>query len=119
MDDVGVADVDDPHLVHRQVDRIVLVVVGAAMAEREERGRLADAARPEARTGAVLRAHVERHAEHRDIGIERVPVEARRAFAERAVPDKRKIETTLLIGMHSTLPTGPTLKTARTFLLVG
>ena len=49
VDDVGVADVDDAHLVHRQVDRIVLVVVGAAVAEREQRRGLADRARAEAR----------------------------------------------------------------------
>ena len=49
VDDVGVADIDDPHLVHRQIDRIVLVVVGAAVAEGEERRRFADRARPEAR----------------------------------------------------------------------
>ena len=34
---VGIADVDDPHLVHRQIDGIVLMVVGAAVAEGEER----------------------------------------------------------------------------------
>ena len=104
--DVGVADIDDPHLVHRQVDRVVLVVVGAAMAEGEQRRGLADRARAEARAGAVLGAHVVGHAEHRDVGIERVPVEAGRPLAERAVPDEGQIETPALVGMHRRLRLG-------------
>ena len=91
MDDVGVAHVDDPDLVHRQVDRVVLVVVGPAMAEGEQRRGLADAARAEAGAGAVLRAHVVGHAEHGDVGIERAPVEAGRPLAERAMPDEGQI----------------------------
>ena len=91
MDDVGVAHVDDPDLVHGQVDRVVLVVVGAAMAEGEQGRGLADAARAEAGAGAVLRAHVVGHAEHGDVGVERVPVEAGRPLAERAVPDEGQI----------------------------
>ena len=73
VDDVGIADIDDPHLVARQIDLVVLVVVGAVMAEGEQGRGLADGARSEARAGAVLRPHVERHAEHRDIGVDVVP----------------------------------------------
>ena len=42
MHDVGVAHIDDPDLVGGQIDRVVLVVVGAAMAEREQGRGLAD-----------------------------------------------------------------------------
>ena len=106
VNDIGVADIDDPHLVHRQIDRVVLVVVGAAMAEGEERRGLADRARTEAGAGAILRSHVVGHAKHRDVGVERVPVEAGRPLAECAMPDKRKIETAALVRMHSRLRWG-------------
>jgi hypothetical protein len=36
VDDVGIADVDDPDLVHREVDGVVLVIVSPAMTEREQ-----------------------------------------------------------------------------------
>ncbi len=88
MDDVGVAQVDDPDLVDRQVGDVVLEVVGAAVAEGEQRRGLADRARPEARAGAVLRAHVERRAEHRDVGVDPIPVEADRLLGEGAVTDE-------------------------------
>ena len=104
MDDVGIADIDDPDLVHRQIDRVVLVVVGAAMAEGEQGRGLADAARAEAGPGPVLGAHVVGHAEHGDVGVERVPVEAGRPLAERAVPDEGQIEAAALVGMHRRLP---------------
>ena len=92
VDDVGVADIDDPHRVGGQIDGVVLVVVGPAMAEREQRGGLADGARAEAGAGAELRAHVVGHAEHRHIGLERIPVEAGRPLAEGAVADEGQIE---------------------------
>ncbi len=61
-------------------------------------------ARAEARAGAILRAHVVGHAEHRDVGVERVPVEAGRPLAEGAVPDEGQIEAAALVGMHLRCP---------------
>jgi hypothetical protein len=86
--DVGIPDIDDPHLVHRQIDGVVLVIVGAAVAEREQGRGLADRARAEARAETVLRAHVVGHAEHGDVGVERVPVETGRPLAEGAMADE-------------------------------
>ena len=70
VDDVGVADVDDRTASGRS--RIVLVVVGTAVAE-EKSVRLSTAA-AEARAGAELRADVEGGAEHRYVGVDRGPV---------------------------------------------
>ena len=81
MDDVGVADVDDPHRLGK-VDGVVLVVIGAGMAEGEERRGLAHRARAEAGAGAELRAEVEGGAEHRDVGIDGGPVLDVGALAE-------------------------------------
>ena len=55
----------------RQIDDVVLMVIGAAMAEREQCRGLADRARAEAGAGAVLRAHVVGNAEHRHVGVDR------------------------------------------------
>ena len=76
VDDVGIADIDDPHRLG-QVHRVVLVVVGAGMAEGEERRGLAHRAGAEARAGAELRAEVEGCAEHRDVGVDGGPSPAR------------------------------------------
>ena len=99
VDDVDVAGIDDPDLVQRQIDHIVLVVVGAGMAEGEQRRRLADGTRSEAGAGSVLGAHVERHAEHRDVGIDGPPVGDRGALSEGAVTDERQIETSRLVAV--------------------
>ena len=61
------------------------------LAEGEQRRRLADGARAEARAGAPLRAEVEGRAEHRDIGIDRVPVEAERYLPKVQCPTKRRL----------------------------
>ena len=90
MHHVGVADVDQSHLVDRHVGDVVLEVVGPAVAEGEQRRGLADRPRPEARAGAVLRAHVEGRAEHGDVGLDAVPVELDRLLAEGAVADITK-----------------------------
>ena len=100
---VGVADVDDPDLVGGEIDRVVLMVVGPAVAEREQGRCLADRPRTEPGAGAVLRPHVVRYAQDRHVGIERVPLEAGRPLAESAVPDERQIEASALVGMHGGL----------------
>lgn len=104
MHHVSVANVDDAHFVGRQVHHVVLVVVGAAVAEGEESRGLANRARPETGAGAVLRAHVEGNAENRDIRVEAVPVQAGGPLAERAVADERKVEPALLVCVHSFPP---------------
>jgi hypothetical protein len=73
VDDVGVADVDDADIAG-EIGRVVLVVVGAGVAEGEERRGLADRARAEAGAGAVLGAEVEGGAEDGDVGVEGGPV---------------------------------------------
>ena len=83
VDDVGVADVDDADA-FGQVDHVVLVVVGAAMAEGEERGGLADDRGPEAGARAPLRAEVEGRAHDRDVGVDGVPVRLSRATCRRS-----------------------------------
>src|SRR4051812_30198433 len=97
MDDVDVPDVDDAHLVERQINDVVLMIVGATMTERKQGRGFADGSRPEPRTGAVLRTHVEGHAENGDIGVELVPLKADGPFAEGAMPDKWQIQSAALI----------------------
>jgi hypothetical protein len=102
--DVGIADINDADLVGRQIDRVVLVVVGAAMSEGEQGRGLADAARAEAGAGAILRAHIVGHAKHGDVRLQRLPVQARWPLAEHAVADERQIQAAALIGMHPRFP---------------
>ena len=98
VDDVGVADVDDPHR-RRQVRRVVLVVVGAGMAEGEERRGLAHRARAEAGTGAELRAEVEWGAEDRDVGVDGGPVLHVGALAEGRDSDEGEVQPAAVVGM--------------------
>ena len=97
VDDVGIADVDDPDRVHRQIDRVVLEVVGAGMAEREQRGRIADGARAEPGAGAILGAHVVGRAQDRGVGVDAVPIQHRRLLGERAVADERQVEPAAVV----------------------
>ena len=98
VDDVGVADVDDPHRLG-QVDRVVLVVVGAGMAEGEERRGLADRARAEAGAGAELRAEVEGGAEHGDVGVDGGPVLDVGALAEGRDADEGQVQSAGVVGV--------------------
>src|SRR5579885_2262204 len=104
MDDVGIAEIDDAQLVARQVEG---VVISAAVSEGEERRRLADGARPEARARAVLRPLIVRDAEDRGIGSDIVPIGADRLLAEGAMADEGQIEPTLFITMHSHCRSSP------------
>lgn len=54
MDGVGIADVQDAHSVGGQAGHVILVVMGAAVTEGEEHGRLADRPRPEPPPGAPM-----------------------------------------------------------------
>ncbi|MNN90655.1 hypothetical protein D3C81_2086460 [compost metagenome] len=76
MHDVGIAHIHHAHLVLGQVGGVVFVVVGAGMAEGEQRGCLADAARSEAGAGTPLGAHVVRCAKDGDVGVDGFPVGA-------------------------------------------
>jgi hypothetical protein len=99
VNDVGITDIDDAHLLRRQIDHVVLVVIGAAMSEREERRGVSDRAWPEARPGAILRTHVVRDAQHRDVGIDLVPIETDRPFGKGGMPDEREVQSPGLVGM--------------------
>jgi hypothetical protein len=96
---VSVADVDHAHFVDRQVGDVVLEVVGPVVAEGKEGRGLADRARPEARAGAVLGAHVEGRAEDRDVGVDRVPVETGRLLAEGTMTNEGQIEAPALVSV--------------------
>ena len=98
VNDVRVPDIDDPHPVGRQVGDVVLEVVGAGVAEGEQGRGLADRARAETGAGAVLGAHVEGRAEHRDLGVDPVPVEAGRLLGEGAMADEGKVQAAFLIA---------------------
>ena len=97
--DIGVADVDDGDLAARKIGDVVLVVVGAAMAEGEQRGGLADGARPETGAGTPLGAAVEGRAEDRDIGVDGVPIRLVGVFAEGADADEWQVQAAGLIGI--------------------
>ena len=99
VDDVGVADVDDAGRLGGEVDDVVLVVVGAGMAEGEQGRGIADGARTEAGAGAPLRAEVEGRAEDGDVGLDPVPVEAERILAEGRNPDEGEIEPAGLVSV--------------------
>src|SRR5580698_5825401 len=73
VDNVSIADIDDPAI--GQVGGIVLMIVGAGMAEGKKRRGLPDRARTETRAGAPLRAAVKRCAQNRDIGLDIIPIE--------------------------------------------
>ena len=103
MHDVGIADIDDPHLVILQIGDVVLMVVGAGMAEGEQGRCLAHAPRPEARAGAELRAEIKRRAEDGEVGVDRIPVRLVGIFAEAAQPHKGKVQPSALIAMSAHL----------------
>jgi hypothetical protein len=98
VNDVGIADIDDAAV--GQVGGVVLMVVGAGVAEGEQCGRLADCARAKTGAGAPLRAAVERRAEDLDIGGNRILVELDRVFPETANVDERQVEPAGIIAMH-------------------
>jgi uncharacterized membrane protein YdcZ (DUF606 family) len=46
VDNVGIAHVDDPDPLHRQIVGVILVVIGAAMPKREQRRGFPDRSGP-------------------------------------------------------------------------
>ena len=74
VNDIGIAHIDDAHLVGGQIGDIVLVVIGAAMTKGKQGRGFADAARPKPRTRPPLRTEIEGRAQDRDIGVDRIPV---------------------------------------------
>ena len=86
-------------LVAGEVHDIVFVVIGAAMAKREQGGRLADGARAKARARAPLGAHVVGHADHGHVGVNGVPVHAGGGFGKSSVADKGQVQATALVGI--------------------
>ena len=94
---------DDAHAIAcGQIRDVVLEVIHAGVAEREQRRRFADGAWPKTRPGPVLRPHIERRAEHADIRIlQRSPSPAPRRAAWRNVQwaDKRQVEAAFLVAV--------------------
>ena len=73
MDNVGISDIHDPHI-PRQIDGIVLVVIGPCMAKAEQGRSFAHGARSKARTRPPLGAGVERCAQNGNIGVDLRPI---------------------------------------------
>ncbi len=78
MHDIGVADIDDPH-VAGQVGHVVLVVIAPGMADAEQRRRLAHVPWPESCPRPPSRAETERRADNGGIVLDRGPVSHRGA----------------------------------------
>ncbi len=94
VDDVGIPHVDHAHVGGGQVHHVVFVVVGAGMAEGEQRRCFTNPAWSEACAGAPLGTHVIGHAEHRDVGIQGIPVGAHRGFAKGAMTHEWQVQAT-------------------------
>jgi hypothetical protein len=88
MNDVGIADVGDSHLVARKILDIVLMIIGAAMAERKQRRGFSDGTRSEVGASAILAAHIEGNAKDGSVDVDRVPIRANRPFPEATVADE-------------------------------
>ena len=116
MDDVGIADIDDAHLVSLQIGDVILMVIGAGMAEGKQGRGLADAARAKARAGAELRAEIKGRAKDGEIGVDGAPVRLIGIFAEAAQPDEGKIQPPALISMFAHRPAPPLARPATTTL---
>jgi len=97
VDDVGIADIHHANCL--QVSDVILMVIGAGVAEGEKRGGFADGAGPEAGAGTPLRAKIVRSAHDRDVGCDIVPVQRDRRFTEGADPYKRQIKPSRLVSM--------------------
>ena len=98
MDDVGVADIDDTDG-GTEVGAVVLVVIGAGMAEGKERGCLAHRAGTEPGTGAELGAEVERSPEDRGVGLDLRPVLDIGPLAEGRDADERQVEAPAFVSV--------------------
>ena len=92
VDDVAVAGVDDLHLVGGEVGDLVLEVEHAFGAEAVEHRNLADRSRPKARSDAIARGSVDRHAEDGDVGaVELIPIRAGGLAGEGRQSDEGKV----------------------------
>src|SRR4051794_10435869 len=99
VNNINVADIDDPNTIEREVCRVVLVIVSASVTEGEKCRRLADSSRAEARAGAVLRAHIVWNAYYGDVRLNALPVCADRPLAEAAMADEGKVKSALLVAV--------------------
>ena len=98
VDDVGVANVNDPHRL-RQVGAIIFVVIGPGMAKAEQGRCLAHGAGAKAGTGAELGAEVEGRAENGHIGGDGRPVADIGAFAEGRDADEGQVQAAGVIAV--------------------
>ena len=99
MHDIGIADVYNGDI-RPQIDRVILMVIGARMAEGEQSRGLAHRARAKAGTGAELRAEIERRAKNGGIGPDRAPILHIGAFAKGGDADKGKVQASGFVGMR-------------------
>ncbi|MNI27246.1 hypothetical protein D3C73_809770 [compost metagenome] len=94
VDDVGITDVDHAHIRCGEVHHVIFVIVGAGVAEGKQRRCFTNPAWSEACAGAPLGAHVVGHAEHRDVGIQCIPIGAHRGFAKGAMTHEWQVQAT-------------------------
>ena len=103
VDDVGIADVHDPHAL--QIGHVIFVVIGPGMAEGKQGRGLADAPWPEPRPGAPLGAKVEGRAHDGEIGVDLRPIRLVGVLAEGRDSDKRQVQPPAFIAMaHGASP---------------
>ena len=108
--DICIADIDDGDRATRQIGDVVLVVIGAAMAEGEQGGGLTDRARSEAGAGAPLGAAVEGRTEDRDIRVDSVPVGLVEILAEGTDADERQVQTPGFIRIAGHVPSSTSVR---------
>ena len=99
MHDIGIADIDDPHLGGIEIGDVVFEIIGACMAEGKQGRGLADGPRSHACAGSPLCAKVERRAEDRRIGVDTVPILDIGVFSKGADPHKRQVQPSAVISV--------------------
>ena len=115
MDDVGIADIDDAHLVSLQIGDVILMVIGAGMAE-ENRVEASRMPRGPKRAPARNCVPKSRRAKDGEIGVDGAPVRLIVIFAEAAQPDEGKIQPPAFISMFAHRPAPPLARPATTTL---
>ena len=102
MNDVRVAHVDDGHI-PTEIDLVILVVIGAGMAEGKERGGLPHGPRPEPRARPPLGAEIEGRTDDRDVGLDGIPILDIGALAEGRDADEGQVEASGLVSVGHVL----------------
>ena len=100
MDDVRIAQIDNPRRLRRQIGDVVLMIVSTAVTEGEKGRRFPDAAWAETGTRAELGAEIERCSKHGDIRLDGIPVRLVGVFAEGCDADEWQIEAARFVSVR-------------------